>query len=155
MADESTAGPVGVGSNPQTGYAGEVDVTEAWEILKSDAEAVLVDVRTHPEWAFVGVPLLNELGKETVLVSWQHYPSMEINGDFVSEVAGSGVGKDATILFLCRSGVRSKAAAVAMTAAGYPRCFNVSGGFEGPHDANRHRGDVDGWKARSLPWAQG
>jgi rhodanese-related sulfurtransferase len=55
---------------------------------------------------------------------------------------------------LCRSGVRSIAAAEAMTAAGYKNCYNILGGFEGPPDQQRHRGTTGGWKAAGLPWEQ-
>jgi rhodanese-related sulfurtransferase len=155
MADESSAGSESSGPIPQEGYAGDVDARKAWELLETEPAAVLVDVRTRPEWEFVGIPILQKLGKEVVLVPWQVYPTMELNKDFVESVANSGVGKDATVLFICRSGARSKSAAIAMTAAGYSRCYNVSGGFEGPHDAEKHRGSMDGWKAKGLPWAQG
>ena len=155
MANGSSAGSVTSGPIAQDGYAGDVDAVGAWEILKSDPKAVLVDVRTRPEWDFVGVPVLQSIGKETVFVPWQVYPTMGLNAQFVENVASSGVGNDATILFICRSGARSKSAAIAMTAAGYPSCYNVSGGFEGPHDTEKRRGSMDGWKARGLPWAQG
>jgi rhodanese-related sulfurtransferase len=59
------------------------------------------------------------------------------------------------VLFICRSGQRSRGAAIAMTSAGYQRCYNVAEGFEGSHDGARHRGTVGGWKARQLPWVQG
>jgi len=58
------------------------------------------------------------------------------------------------LLFLCRSGVRSRAAAIAMTAAGYSRAYNIAQGFEGDPDAERHRGNKNGWKASGLPWKQ-
>jgi len=63
--------------------------------------------------------------------------------------------KDAPILLLCRSGVRSKYAAIALTEAGYKTCYNISGGFEGDHNEDRHRGKFNGWKVAGLPWAQG
>jgi rhodanese-related sulfurtransferase len=55
---------------------------------------------------------------------------------------------------LCRSGARSRAAAIAMTRAGLERAYNVAGGFEGELDENRHRGLRNGWKAAGLPWKQ-
>jgi rhodanese-related sulfurtransferase len=58
------------------------------------------------------------------------------------------------MLFLCRSGARSRAAAMALTAAGYTSCYNIAEGFEGNPDAERHRGTTGGWKAAGLPWAQ-
>ena len=137
------------------GYAGDVTPKKAWEILAEEPGAVLVDVRTDAEWGFVGVPDLSELGKDLVRVPWQQFPSMAMNADFAGQVAGNGVDASATLLFLCRSGQRSHAAAVAMTAAGYGPCYNVSDGFEGPPDAERHRGTVAGWKFDGLPWRQG
>jgi rhodanese-related sulfurtransferase len=58
-------------------------------------------------------------------------------------------------MFLCRSGVRSRDAAIAMTAAGFKACYNVASGFEGDKDAAGHRGTVSGWKVDGLPWMQG
>ncbi len=79
---------------------------------------------------------------------------MEKNSEFVSEEANRNLHRDARLLFLCRSGVRSKAAAAAMTRAGYSNCFNVSEGFEGDRDSEKHRSQVGGWKKAGLPWAQ-
>lgn len=140
------------------GYAGDVAPPEAWSSLSSDKRAILVDVRTRAEWSFVGVPSLAELGKSPITLEWQVFPSMAENPDFVSVLDGAltnaGLDRDAPLFFLCRSGVRSKHAAIAMTAAGWERCYNIAGGFEGPPDGSGHRGLVDGWKARGLPWAQ-
>ena len=127
-------------------------------MLQNERDAVLVDVRSKPEWQFVGVPDLSALGKDALLIEWQTYPTMQRNVDFASalkaELAGNAVPDDAPLLFLCRSGARSQAAAAAMAAAGHPRCYNITGGFEGPPDGEHHRGQVAGWKALRLPWAQ-
>jgi len=154
MQGESTRGAVSSRSANQS-YAGDVDAKKAWEILAADPKAVLVDVRTKPEWEFVGVPALDTLDRQTVFVPWQVYPAMEVNPRFVDDLAGAGIDKSSPVLFICRSGGRSRSAAMAATAAGYRACYNVSGGFEGPHDPTRHRGGVDGWKALGLPWVQG
>ena len=155
MSERSSTGSFSIDPAPKPGYAGDIDATQAWEALKNMPGAVLVDVRTRAEWNYVGVPVLEELGKQTVLVEWQTYPAGELNPTFVDDVGAAGVGRDATLLFICRSGARSAAAAAAMTAAGYGTCYNVSGGFEGPHDQQQRRGTLDGWKARGLPWTQG
>lgn len=155
MNDESSAGGYLPRPAPREGYAGDVDARQAWKILASDPKAILVDVRTRAEWEYVGFPLLDELGKQTVFVEWQSYPSKALNPEFQAELEAVGVDRDATVLLICRSGVRSASAAMAMTTAGYATCYNVSGGFEGPHDDGRHRGSVDGWKALGLVWAQG
>ena len=140
------------------GYAGDISVQEAYAILEKDSRAVLVDVRTKAEWTYVGVPDLSALGKQTALVEWQEFPSMKVNAEFVAHVQETlrehGASVDAPILFLCRSGARSRAAAIAMTNAGQAQCFNIANGFEGPLDDKHRRGMVDGWKAQGLPWSQ-
>lgn len=139
-------------------YAGDVSPDEAWALLAEDPNAVLIDVRTVPEWNFVGTPDLRPLGKQPLLVEWQSFPPAGPNAAFVATVeqmlAEQRMPKDAPVLLLCRSGVRSRAAAIALTAAGFGRCLNVDQGFEGPIDVDGHRGVVDGWKARGLPWMQ-
>jgi len=147
-----------MGASPRAGtadnraYAGDVTPTEAWEILAGDRRAVLVDVRTMAEWTFVGVPDLGRLDKQPRLVAWQDFPEMARNPGFAGALAD--IDKDATILFLCRSGGRSMAAAAAMTAQGYTDCRNVLEGFEGDLDGDHHRGRTGGWKAAGLPWEQ-
>jgi rhodanese-related sulfurtransferase len=135
-------------------YAGDVTARQAWEQLSKDRRAVLVDVRTPAEWSYVGAPDLAALGKTLVKVFWQAYPGLAINPRFAEELGRTGISKDDSLYFLCRSGARSRAAAEAMTALGYQRCYNVADGFEGPHDGERHRGRLAGWKASGLPWTQ-
>lgn len=135
-------------------YAGDVSVEETWGALKENADAVLVDVRTKSEWAFVGGSDLSSLGKQVHLSSWVIFPEMSPNPDFVSAMEALGLAKDTPVYFLCRTGVRSKAAAVALTARGYTDCYNIACGFEGDKDDQGHRGKVNGWKAAGLPWMQ-
>lgn len=139
---------------PEQAYAGDISAREAWDILASDADAVLVDCRTTAEWSFVGIADLESLGKAPVLVEWQGYPSMAVNPTFAEAVAGNGVTPERTVIFMCRSGQRSRAAAIEMTGRGYARCYNLAGGFEGPLDESGRRGGVDGWKCAGLPWRQ-
>lgn len=140
--------------NGMSNYAGDVSPEEAWAALRENPNALLVDVRTQPEWAFVGIPDLSSIGKQPALISWQIYPEMQRNAEFERQVAAVAADPDAPIYFLCRSGARSRAAAIAMSAQGYKACYNIAGGFEGDPDANRHRGSVNGWKADRLPWIQ-
>ena len=135
-------------------YAGDVPPKQAWDILSKDKDAVLVDVRTDAEWLFVGVPDLTVLGKAPINIAWQTYPGMALNASFVDAVRTATPSKDTPILFLCRSGQRSKSAAIALTQVGYSRCYNISEGFEGDKDAQAHRGTVGGWKFAGLPWKQ-
>lgn len=131
-----------------------VPPTKTWEALKADPNAQLVDVRTDVEWNFVGVPDLQEAGKQAVLLPWQTYPTMQRNGSFEDQLKKAGFTPEHHIYFLCRSGARSMAAAEAAKAAGFPNVFNVADGFEGPVDAEGHRGATAGWKADGLPWRQ-
>jgi len=135
-------------------YAGDVPPKKAWDILGSEKDAVLIDVRTDAEWVYVGLPDLARLGKEPVKIAWQEFPAMQVNPKFVDAVKAAAPKKDAPLLFLCRSGQRSKSAAIAMTAAGYERCYNIAEGFEGDKDANAHRATLNGWKVAGLPWKQ-
>lgn len=137
----------------------DVDVRDVWKRLEEEPAAVLIDVRTKAEWAYVGLPDLTSIGKRPVLIEWQTFPDNRVNPEFVDRLSDmlevAGVDKLAELYFICRSGGRSKRAAQAMSAAGYEACRNVADGFEGPLDAERHRGRAGGWKAAGLPWAQG
>ena len=139
-------------------YRGDAGPEEAWEALSKEKGAALVDVRTAAEWNYVGMPDLSSAGAPLLRVEWQMFPSGAINPAFVDTLDAAlreaGSGRDAPIFFICRSGARSAAAAAAMTAAGYSRCYNLAGGFEGPRDAEGHRGTLEGWKAANLPWVQ-
>jgi rhodanese-related sulfurtransferase len=139
-------------------YAGDIGCQEAWDGLARDPRAQLVDCRTEAEWNFVGVPDLSELSRGALLIEWQRYPGSMQNPDFIQQVAAAlakaGHAKGSPVYFLCRSGARSRAAAIALTAAGYGPCFNIQEGFEGALDADRHRGIAAGWKADGLPWVQ-
>ncbi|MCH2546116.1 MAG: rhodanese-like domain-containing protein [Alphaproteobacteria bacterium] len=123
------------------GYAGDVNVNAAWKLLEKNAEAILVDVRTTQEWEQTGLPDLKNLSKDAVKLSWIFLPSGEKNNQFVSEISNLRLANETPMLFLCRSGGRSQAAAIALTQQGYSRCFNVAGGVEG----------TNGWKASGLP----
>lgn len=142
-----------------TGSVADVPVRVTWERLRANDEAILIDVRTRSEWAFVGLPDLGSLGRRPVLAEWLTFPENRINADFVAQLTeqleGMGASRKAELYFICRSGGRSRQAALAMTAAGWESCHNVAEGFEGPLDAERHRGTQSGWKAEGLPWLQG
>lgn len=128
-------------------------------MLRETSSAQLIDVRTRAEWNYVGLPDLAELGRKPHLAEWQSFPTGAVNEAFADEaeraLAASGAGKDAPVLLLCRSGVRSRAAAIALSARGYARAYNIAGGFEGDHDEDGQRGHLNGWKAAGLPWRQG
>ncbi len=137
----------------------DVTVEEAWDRLKADPKAVLVDVRSKAEWAFVGLPDLSSIGKSVVRLEWQSFPDSAVDPAFAQrlarELTAAGAGTGDEVIFICRSGARSRMAAQVMAGAGYGRCRNVAQGFEGPLDEQRHRGRLAGWKAAGLPWSQG
>ena len=135
-------------------YAGDVDPAAAYAALAADPDAILVDVRTSAEWSYVGMPDLTLIGKKVIPLEWQRFPDGAVNRSFVEQLREAGVGEGAPIYFLCRSGVRSAAAAEVATAAGLGPAYNVGDGFEGPLDHEGHR-TVAGWKVAGLPWRQG
>ncbi len=135
------------------GYAGDLTPQQAWELLAQDPAAVLVDVRTHAEWAYVGGPDLSTLGRSHLTLEWQTYPEGRPNQTFVEQLRARVGEGQRPVVMLCRSGVRSVAAAEAATAAGLGPAFNVLEGFEGGMDDAGHRGH-EGWRAAGLPWRQ-
>jgi rhodanese-related sulfurtransferase len=154
MSERGSTGPA---SSFASEYAGDLGPQETWDRLRNEPEAQLVDVRTVAEWNFVGIPDLSSIARQTLLCEWQRFPPAP-NSAFVQEVADALKGTQhrsgAALYFLCRSGARSRAAAIAMTKAGFGPCFNIADGFEGGLDADRHRGHAGGWKAIGLPWIQ-
>ena len=135
-------------------YAGDVTPQQTYAALRDDSSAVLVDVRTRAEWTYVGLPDLTGLGRQVLTIEWQSFPDGARNHGFLDRLKEAGVTEGRPVYFLCRSGVRSAAAAELVTAQGLGPAYNVSDGFEGPHDEHGHR-TVAGWKADGLPWRQG
>jgi rhodanese-related sulfurtransferase len=128
---------------------------QVWEALAADPDARMVDVRTDAEWSFVGVADLSSVGKQPVLIPWQVFPGMQRNDLFLAQLSEAGITPDHHVYFLCRSGGRSLAAARAAQQIGFRHVFNIADGFEGPSDAEGHRGHIAGWKADGLPWRRG
>ena len=104
----------------QVGYAGDILAVDAYALLSTDKSSMLIDVRTQAEWAYVGTPDLRALDKTPLFLEWQTYPSMQLDGQFAvhleSMLESAGVERGASLLFLCRSGARSRAAAIAICA---------------------------------------
>lgn len=128
----------------------ELSLEQAWERLKADPDAVLIDVRTTAEWNFVGVPDLRSVDRQVRLVEWVGFPDGAPNPEFLNQ-ATEGLAPEQCVLLLCRSGARSRAAAAALGGAGFGDVHNVTAGFEGDLDADGHR--HGGWKDQ-LPWTQ-
>ena len=131
-------------SNNETGYAGDVSPSMAYEWMQS-GQAILVDVRSDAEREWVGfVP-------GAVPVAWKQWPGMAMNPSFDQAVKAAAGGKK--IVLLCRSGVRSIAAARRATELGL-EAYNILEGFEGDANPDGHRGSQGGWRMRGLPWRQ-
>ncbi len=130
----------------------ELSLEAAWSMLRDDPSAVLIDVRTPEEWNFVGVPVLDSIAKAPRFVYWTAYGTGAANPAFLSE-ATEGLDPATPLLFLCRSGVRSKAAALLAGANGFANTYNITAGFEGDLEAVGHR--ATGWRHSGLPWRQG
>jgi len=120
---------------------------EAHQILNEAPGAKIVDVRSRAELDWVGrIP-------GSIEIELLSYPGMQPNPHFINQLQ-QAANKESLLMFICRSGVRSSAAAAAAAAAGYLESFNILEGFEGDKNASGHRGQVAGWKANGLPWAQ-
>ncbi len=125
-------------------YAGALLPTAAHEFMRKGAK--LVDVRTDAELHYVGsVP-----GSEAI--EWNSIDGQR-NPGFLRQLE-QVANKDEPVMFLCRSGARSHAAATAAAQAGWKEAYNVLEGFEGDKDSQEHRGTVGGWRHARLPWVQ-
>jgi len=128
-------------------YAGALLPAEAHALMRDLPDTRLVDVRTRAELEWVGtVP-------GSTVVEWNSWPGGTRNPNFIAELERA-VEKDATVLFLCRSGVRSNSTAAAAAQAGYSNAYNILEGFEGDKDPNGQRNRLGGWRAAGLPWTQ-
>lgn len=128
-------------------YAGDLTPQEAW--AKLEQGAILVDVRTEGEWAHIGIPDTKATENDPLFIPWT-FPGGIPNPDFITDLTQQTPEDHGTeLVFLCRSGQRSIAAAIAATQAGFTS-YNVLEGFEGEPDRYGER-TVNGWKNRGLP----
>ncbi len=142
----SASGPADpLAAKPAEGYAGDVTPQLACNWWQA-GDAVLVDVRTDAEREWVGfIP-------DAVAIAWKQWPGMAMNAQF-DQALQAAVPKGKKALMLCRSGVRSIAAARRATELGL-QAYNILDGFEGNPDADAHRGNQGGWRRLGLPWRQ-
>jgi rhodanese-related sulfurtransferase len=134
---------------PGQPYAGAVTPQEAFALLQLDAGVKLVDVRTNAERDWIGRPAIPE--SQHGAVQWSLYPGGAPNPDFATQLQ-QAADKEDVVLFLCRSGVRSRHAARMATELGYANAFDILEGFEGDRDGEGHRKTVGGWCKAGLPW---
>ena len=143
---QSGADPARAGQ-PQVaqGYAGDIPPQLAFEWWQSGT-AVLVDVRSDAEREWVGfIP-------DALPIAWKQWPGMAMNPQF-DQALRAAVPDGSKVLLLCRSGVRSIAAAKRATELGL-QAYNILEGFEGNPDGSAQRGNLGGWRRRGLPWRQ-
>ncbi|MCA1246004.1 rhodanese-like domain-containing protein [Massilia sp. MS-15] len=130
-------------------YAGAVTPEEAYALLCGDPRVKLVDVRTNAERDWVGRVAVPE--SQHVAVQWVTYPGGAPNPDFGAQLE-QVADRDEVLLFLCRSGVRSRHGARAATELGFAESYDILEGFEGDRDTEGHRKTVGGWCKAGLPW---
>jgi len=116
-----------------------ITAQETFDLLKTEDNSFLVDVRTEAEWNSVGYPDLSNLNKNLIKITWS-----QDEVKFAKELENSITDREAKIIFICKAGMRSAAAANAAMSAGYHHCYNLVGGFE-----------MGGWKANNLPYIKG
>ena len=130
-------------------YAGAVSPHEAMALLQADPSVKLIDVRTTAERDWIGRVAIPE--SQHAAVQWSLYPGGTQNPSFLEQLSQVATPQQ-VLLFLCRSGVRSRHAATLATEHGYARCFDILEGFEGDKDSAGHRKTVGGWCVAGLPW---
>ncbi len=129
---------------------------EAMKLISDEPTSLLIDVRSHMEFLFIGHPV------GAVHIPWIDEPDWEINPHFVREVrqlmlgglANDGSGKHVPIILICRSGKRSYEAGEVLVKKGFCNIYNVAEGFEGELDSDHHRSTLGGWRYEGLPWEQ-
>lgn len=134
---------------PGQPYAGAVTPQLAFQLLQLDPRVKLVDVRTNAERTWVGKVAIPEA--QHVAIEWNTWPAGTPNPHFVAQLE-QATDKNDVLLFLCRSGVRSRHSAKAATERGYAQAFDILEGFEGDKDSEGHRKSVNGWCKAGLPW---
>ena len=145
MTHPTNTEPTPTGVVPAEGYAGDITPALAAQWMQA-GDAVLVDVRSDAEREWVGfVP-------GAVPLAWKQWPGMAMNPAF-DDGLRAAVPPGGKAVLLCRSGVRSIAAARRATELRV-EAYNLLEGFEGNPDADGHRGLTGGWRFLGLPWKQ-
>ncbi len=141
----------------------ECDPSFVYKKLVQDDFCHLIDVRSKPEWSFVGTPDSTYMKNEVIFCEWAFYPLIERNPNFENEIFSKLDFKQTkNLFFICRSGVRSFHAANSIQFLINKKselkdninCINVKFGFEGDLSKDNRRGNLNGWKFSNLPWKQ-
>ncbi len=118
--------------------------------------SLLIDVRSHMEFLFIGHPV------GALHIPWIDEPDWDINPHFVRDIRQLILGgvsviednNDVPLILICRSGKRSHEAGTLLINKGLKQVYNVEGGFEGELDDHHHRSTSSGWRFEGLPWEQ-
>jgi len=133
-----------------------IQARQAWDLIQHEPKSLLVDVRSHMEFLFIGHPV------GAINIPWIDEPDWNINPHFVREVrrlllgglAHGGDGDNVPVLLICRSGKRSLEAGELLLKNGFTNVYNIAEGFEGELDDHHHRSTLGGWRFAGLPWEQ-
>jgi rhodanese-related sulfurtransferase len=136
----------------------EISSQEAYDLVKSHSNAILVDVRSHMEFLFIGHPV------GAIHIPWIDEPDWNINPNFVREIRQLVLGgishegfagqNSVPVVLICRSGKRSREAGKLLIKEGFEQVYNIKDGFEGELDESHHRSTTGGWRFEGLPWEQ-
>ncbi|MCF8159229.1 MAG: rhodanese-like domain-containing protein [Polaromonas sp.] len=122
---------------------------EAWALIQNNPGALFIDVRMAVESQYVGYP------PGVINIAWYEFPDYKVDAaQFVAAVGQIANGRDQAVVLICRSGLRSVDAGMALEKAGFTQVINVLDGFEGEPDDNGHRSTECGWRFDGLPWTQ-
>jgi rhodanese-related sulfurtransferase len=133
-----------------------VSPKEAMQLITDQPKSLLVDVRSHMEFLFIGHPV------GAVHIPWIDEPDWDVNPHFVRDIrqlilgglADDGSGSQVPVILICRSGKRSYEAAQLLIKEGFKNVYNILEGFEGELDEHHHRSTLGGWRYEGLPWEQ-
>ncbi|WP_433580780.1 rhodanese-like domain-containing protein [Candidatus Profftella armatura] len=131
-------------------YAGSITPSQGYILLCNDINIKLIDVRTKSELNWIGKVKINP--SQYTEIEWKIYPENTLNPFFIYKFKNLFKNKKQILLFLCRSGERSKKAAEFVAKNGYINCFNILHGFEGIKNIKGHRKELTGWCSENLPW---
>jgi rhodanese-related sulfurtransferase len=133
-----------------------ISAKDAWNKIQHEPKSLLIDVRSHMEFLFIGHPA------GAINIPWIDEPDWVINPNFVREVrqlllgglTHNGAGHNVPVLLICRSGKRSREAGELLLNNNFTDVYNIQDGFEGELDEHHHRSTAGGWRFAGLPWEQ-
>lgn len=125
---------------------------EAWNMLHK-VEIGLIDVRLEEEATYAGYPDLDKFNKATVLIPYSTYPLAKQETNFFERYDATFINPNTHNIFICSNGSKSKQLVESMIET-HPNCTYIEGGFSGPlNPETKKRGEIEGWRAAGLPWA--